>query len=183
MVSRVVLQDEGPEEGSEVKYRRVKGRRRGFQLGKQPKKKVRVAASVARVEDTWNEEGLQVEESWHLQRLENGEWGMEHRGISLEHPAGSPAWSQHREGLGSLVRTPSRLPCLCPQPGAVSNSGGRSHLLLPCGNQSVLRKVSTNAPLAPGVIDAGSRNISVGPLPPWWQGPDACHTNVPALVL
>lgn len=84
---------------------------------------------------------------------------------------------------GHWHRLSKWLPCLCPQPGAVSNSGSRSHLPLPCGNQSSLEKVSTKAQPAPGVIDAGSRNISVGPLPPPWQGPDACHTNVCVPVL
>lgn len=179
MVRRAVLQDEGPEEGSEVKYGRMKGRKRGFWLGKQPKEEGQGAAGMAKREGAGTRRGGS---RWRSPGICKG-WKVGSWGISLEPPAGGPAPSQHREGLGSWVQTPGGLPCLCPQAGAVSTRGSRSHLLLPCGNQSLLRKVSTNAPLAPGVIDAGSRNISVGPLPPWRQGPDACHTNVPALVL
>lgn len=85
---------------------------------------------------------------------------------------------------GAACNPPSRQLCAVPTQGGagviipdspsgcvVSNTGGRSHLLLPCGNQSLLNKVSTNALLAPGVIDAGR---------PQWQGADACHMNVPA---
>lgn len=162
---KAMLQEAEPEEGSEGRFGRVEGGRAFFWVGNSPSKNVEVAPSMAWAEDAWQEEGLLGEEAQHLQRLESGDWGM-------------------RQGCGGQPVTPSRQPCAVPTQGGagviipdspsgcvVSNTGGRSHLLLPCGNQSLLNKVSTNALLAPGVIDAGR---------PQWQGADACHMNVPA---
>lgn len=181
--TKAILLEAGPEEGSEARSGRTKGRREVFWLGKPSNKKVEVAPSMARVEGAWNKEGLEVDEAEHLRRQEGGEWGTERDASACNTQPAALLGPSTGRGRGHWSRLPQGPPRLCPQPGAVSNSGRHSHLPLPCGNQSLLRKVSTNAPPASGVIDAGSRNISVGPLPPRWQGSDACHTNVPALVL
>lgn len=75
MATKAVSQEAGPEEGSEVRFGRAKGRRGAFWLGKSPRTTVEAAPSMARVEDAWNKEGLQVEDVEQLQRLQR-RWGV-----------------------------------------------------------------------------------------------------------
>lgn len=110
---------------------------------------------------------------------EGGEWGMDHNGVGQQPRTVGPNTGRDWDHRGRLFQ---RQPGLCPQPGAVSNSSTSSHLPLPCGNQSLLRKVSTNAPLAPGAIDAGSRNISVGLPTPTSSGRALMHVTLMCLL-
>lgn len=112
---------------SEGRFGRVEGGRPFFWVGNSPSKNVEVTPSMAWAEDAWQGEGLRGEEAQHLQRLESGEWGT-------------------RQGCGGQPVTPSRQPCAVPTQGGagviipdspsgcvVSNTGGRSPLLLPAG--------------------------------------------------
>lgn len=138
------------------------------------------APSMACAEDAWNEEGLQVR---GRASAKAGRWGVGHG--TWGHQPVTPR-SQHGEGLG-VTGADSPRGCLAsaPSQGLSATEAAAptscSHLLLPCGNQSSLEKVSTNAPPVPGVIDAGWQSISGGPLPLRQQGPDAYLTNVRAL--
>lgn len=104
---------------------------------------------------------------------------MDHNGVGQQPCMVGPNTGRDWGHRGRLFQGQ---PGLCPQPGAVSNSSISSHLPLPCGNQSLLRKVSTNAPLAPGAIDARSRNISVGLPTPTSSGRALMHVTLMCLL-
>lgn len=149
-----------------------------FWVGNSPSTDVEVAPSMAWAENAWDKR----DPRWRRPiSAKAGRQGVGH-GASVCNPSRSSCTSQHREGLG-VIGAGSVSGCLASAPSqglsatvAVTRTPnspvGISHHLkgqhkCTTGSRSYRCRILTN---------------QYGPLPPWWQGPEACHTNVPAPV-